>query len=84
MITSQRVPMLDLGYQRDLIADLVAEGFERVLATTAFIQGPDVARFESEFAEYCGVAHVVGVGNGTDALELALRAAGIGRGDEVI
>ncbi len=84
MITSQRVPMLDLGYQHDLIAETVAEGFQRVMAATAFIHGPDVARFEREFADYCGVDHVVGVGNGTDALELALRAAGIGRGDEVI
>lgn len=84
MITSQRVPMLDLGYQHELIADTVAEGFARVMAATAFIQGPDVARFEREFAEYCGVDHVIGVGNGTDALELALRASGIGPGDEVI
>jgi dTDP-4-amino-4,6-dideoxygalactose transaminase len=84
MITTQRVPMLDLGYQHDLIADVVAEGFERVMAASAFIQGPEVARFEREFADYCGIDHVVGVGNGTDALELALRAVGVGHGDEVI
>ncbi len=84
MITSQYVPMLDLGYQRDVIADEVAAGFARVMSATAFIQGPEVARFEQEFAAYCGVDHVIGVGNGTDALELALRAAGVGAGDEVI
>jgi dTDP-4-amino-4,6-dideoxygalactose transaminase len=84
MITGERIPMLDLAYQHARIADTVRAGFERVMATTAFIQGPDVARFEAEFADYCGAAHVIGVGNGTDALELSLRAAGVGPGDEVI
>lgn len=79
-----RVPMLDLGIQHRRVADVVREGFERVFAATSFIQGPDVTRFEAEFAAYCHVDHVVGVGNGTDALELALRGAGIGAGDEVI
>ena len=78
------VPMLDLGAQHRQIADRVREGFERVIASNGFIQGPEVARFESEFAAFCDVDHVIGVGNGTDALELALRAAGIGPGDEVI
>jgi dTDP-4-amino-4,6-dideoxygalactose transaminase len=84
MTTRQDVPMLDLTIQHRQVADRIREGFERVMATSAFIQGPDVARFESEFAAYCEVDHVVGVGNGTDALELALRAAGIAHGDEVI
>ena len=79
-----RVPMLDLGIQHRQIADRVAAGFARVFAATSFIQGPDVAMFETEFAAYCEATHVIGVGNGTDALELALRAAGIGTGDEVI
>ncbi|MGY1774374.1 DegT/DnrJ/EryC1/StrS family aminotransferase [Geodermatophilus sp. SYSU D00804] len=82
-VTARPVPLVDLGVQRDRIADEVAEGFARVLATTAFIQGPDVAAFEEEFATYTGRAHCVGVGNGTDALEFALRAAGIGAGDPV-
>lgn len=76
--------MLDLGIQHRQIADTVRLGFERVIATTGFIHGPEVARFETEFAAYCDVDHVIGVGNGTDALELALTAAGIGAGDEVI
>lgn len=79
-----RVPMLDLGIQHRQVADTVRAGFERVFAATSFIQGPDVARFEAEFAAYCEIDQVIGVGNGTDALELALRGAGIGAGDEVI
>jgi dTDP-4-amino-4,6-dideoxygalactose transaminase len=49
-----------------------------------YILGPRVREFEAAFARYCGVAHCVGTGNGTDALELALRAAGVGAGDQVI
>ena len=48
------------------------------------IDGDAVASFEGAFAEYCGAAHAVGVGSGTDAIAIALRAAGIGAGDEVI
>lgn len=76
--------MLDLAWQSAQIAETVHEGFARVIAASAFIHGPDVADFEREFAAYCGAEHVVGVGNGTDALELALRASGVGAGDEVI
>ena len=83
LIAAAPVPLVDLGIQRDRIADEVAEGFARVMATTAFIQGPDVAAFEEEYAAYTGRAHCVGLGNGTDALEFALRAAGIGVGDGV-
>jgi dTDP-4-amino-4,6-dideoxygalactose transaminase len=80
---SAAVPLVDLGIQRDQVADEVAEGLARVFASTAFIGGPDVAAFEAEFAAYTGRAHCVGLGNGTDALELALRAAGVGAGDGV-
>jgi dTDP-4-amino-4,6-dideoxygalactose transaminase len=83
LITAAPVPLVDLGIQRDRIAAEVAEGFARVMATTAFIQGPDVAAFEEEYAAFTGRAHCVGLGNGTDALEFALRAAGIGVGDGV-
>jgi dTDP-4-amino-4,6-dideoxygalactose transaminase len=55
----------------------------RVLASGTYIHGPEVAAFEQEFARYLGVAGVAGVANGTDALELALRAVGIGPGDRV-
>jgi dTDP-4-amino-4,6-dideoxygalactose transaminase len=81
--TVTAVPLVDLGIQRDRVADEVAEGFARVLATTAFVQGPDVGGFEEEFAAYTGRAHCIGLGNGTDALEFALRAAGVGAGDPV-
>jgi dTDP-4-amino-4,6-dideoxygalactose transaminase len=78
------VPMLNLSLQHAQVADEIRVGFDRVLSATSFIQGPDVAAFESEFADYCGIEHVVGVANGTDAIELALRAVGIRPGDEVI
>jgi dTDP-4-amino-4,6-dideoxygalactose transaminase len=78
------IPFVDLAAQRDEIADDVAAGLQAVFDTTAFINGEDVGAFEREFAAFCGVDHCVGVANGTDALTLALRAAGIGPGDEVI
>ena len=56
---------------------------QRVLDRGWYILGPEVAAFESEFASYCGVAHCLSVANGTDALEIALRALGIGPGDGV-
>ena len=49
-----------------------------------FIMGPNVAAFEEEFAAYCGTEHAIGVANGTDALTIALRAMGVGPGDEVV
>jgi dTDP-4-amino-4,6-dideoxygalactose transaminase len=55
-----------------------------VVAQRRFILGPQVAAFEEEFAAYCGTRHAVGVANGTDALTIALRAMGVGPGDEVI
>ncbi|MBK1665771.1 erythromycin biosynthesis sensory transduction protein eryC1 [Rhodospirillum rubrum] len=58
-------------------------GLARVLESGWYILGPEVEAFEAEFARYCGVAHGVGAANGTDAIELALRALGIGPGDVV-
>src|SRR5215472_13522865 len=78
------VPLVDLGWQRDQIAEDVDKGFAEVLANTAFVGGPQVAQFERDYAAYSGVRQCVGVANGTDALELALRAAGVGPGDECI
>lgn len=78
------VPLVDLRAQHKAVADEVAAGFARVLETTSFVLGEDVTTFERRFADFCGVAHCVGVGNGTDALELALRAIGVGEGDEVV
>lgn len=78
------IPLVDLAAQHDQVAEEVAAGWAEVLARTAFIGGPQVAAFEAEFAAYSGVPHCVGVANGTDAVELALRAVGIGPGDECI
>ena len=78
------IPLVDLAAQHRAIADEVARGFARVLETTAFILGPQVAEFERAFARFAGVEHCIGVANGTDALELGLRAAGVGPGDEAI
>ena len=79
-----RIPGADLsGQVAPLRAELLA-AFGRLLDTAQFIQGPDVASFEAEFAAYCGVRHVVGVANGTDALVLALRAVEVGPDDLVV
>jgi len=78
------VPFFDLsGTHERLRADL-GRIFGDVVANNAFIGGEWVDRFEQEWADYCGATHAVGVGNGTDALELVLAALGIGPGDEVI
>lgn len=78
------IPLVDLAAQHRQIADEVTAGFQRVLDATAFIHGPDVAAFEDEFAAFSGVRHCVGVANGTDAVELALRVVGVGAGDQVV
>jgi dTDP-4-amino-4,6-dideoxygalactose transaminase len=57
---------------------------DRVLDSERFILGPEVSAFEDEFAAYCGSRHAVGVANGTDAITIALRAMGVGPGDEVV
>lgn len=62
----------------------LSEAMSRVLASGWFVLGPEVTAFEQEFANYCGVAHCVSLANGTDALELALRALGVGTGKNVL
>ncbi len=78
------IPLVDLDLQHSEIAEEVREGWDALLETKAFILGPPVAEFEEAFARYSGVSHCAGVANGTDALELALRALGLGPGDEVV
>jgi len=78
------VPFNALGRQTDFLRPQIDAAINRVLDSGWFIQGPEHDAFEREFAAYCGVAHCLGVGNGTDALELCLRAVGCGPGDEVI
>lgn len=80
----QPVPFLDLASQHDRIRDQLDVALKTVLSSERFVGGPEVQAFEVEFAEYCNVAGCVGVGNGTDAMELVLAGLGIGPGDEVI
>jgi dTDP-3-amino-3,4,6-trideoxy-alpha-D-glucose transaminase len=78
------VPLFDT---KTPLAPLRAEidaAMARVVDSGAFILGPEVQAFEQEFAAYCGTAHAVGVANGTDALTIALRALGVGPGDDVV
>jgi dTDP-4-amino-4,6-dideoxygalactose transaminase len=79
-----RVPLVDLAAQQAEIADEVRIGLDDVFARTAFIGGEEVGQFEAEYAAFVDVEHCVGVANGTDALELALRAAGVSPGGEVV
>ncbi|BCJ49727.1 glutamine--scyllo-inositol aminotransferase [Actinoplanes sp. NBRC 14428] len=79
-----RIPLVDLAAAHAEVAEEVETGFKRIIAETAFIGGAEVAAFEQEYAAFSGLPHCVGVANGTDALELALRAVGAGPGTEVI
>ncbi|MGQ9918280.1 MAG: DegT/DnrJ/EryC1/StrS family aminotransferase [Bryobacteraceae bacterium] len=79
-----RIPLLDLTAQYSAIRGEIEEAVRRVFQSQQFILGPDVAALEQEVAAYCGVEHAIGCGSGTDALLLALRALGIGPGDEVL
>ena len=84
MNTSSVVRFVDLKAAHAEVADEVNEGFERVLSSTGFIKGPEVAAFEAEFAAFSQITHCVGVANGTDAIEFALRAAALPEGSEVV
>jgi dTDP-4-amino-4,6-dideoxygalactose transaminase len=75
---------LDLAWQRQTLEPAMSEAIDAALERGDFINGAASRAFEAAFAEYIGVDHCVGVGNGTDSLELILEAAGIGIGDEVI
>lgn len=79
-----RVPFLDLKAQHAALAEPLGQVMTAVMAECAFVGGRWVGDFEAAFAAAIGARHCLGVGNGTDALAIALRAAGIGKGDEVI
>ena len=81
-MTRPRVPFLSLTPGED--ASAIRTAIDRVVSRGWFVLGPEVEAFESEFAAATGAAHAVGVGSGTDAIALILRALGIGAGDEVI
>ncbi|MBI3088206.1 MAG: DegT/DnrJ/EryC1/StrS family aminotransferase [Candidatus Omnitrophica bacterium] len=78
------IPLIDLVAQYQGIKPEIDAAIHQVVSRGQFILGPEVEAFEQELAAYCGAAHAVGVASGTDALELTLRACGIGPGDEVI
>src|SRR5579884_485520 len=78
------VAFVDLARQHAQVADALSSTFNRVLASSGFILGEEVERFEADFAAYCGTRYCVGVASGTAALTIMLQAAGVGRGDEVI
>jgi dTDP-4-amino-4,6-dideoxygalactose transaminase len=78
------VPLVDLSRQYEPIAAHARSVFDRIATSGAFILGTELEAFEAEFAAYCGTAHCVGVGNGTDALKLSLDAMGVGPGGEVV
>ena len=82
--TITRIPFVDLKAQYDSIKKEIDDAIAKVINQTAFVGGPFVKEFEEAFARYCGVDHTVGVANGTDALFIALKALGVGPGDEVI
>lgn len=78
------IPLLDLTRKYRKIAAELGPEWDTIFASMRLFNGANLARFEKEFAAYCGVKHVIGVASGTDAIYLSLRALGIGKGDEVI
>jgi dTDP-3-amino-2,3,6-trideoxy-4-keto-D-glucose/dTDP-3-amino-3,4,6-trideoxy-alpha-D-glucose/dTDP-2,6-dideoxy-D-kanosamine transaminase len=84
MMAMMAVPFNDARRRFAPSRQVLLDAWERLLDQGIFVGGPAVASFEQAFAAYCGVAHCVGLGNGTDALEIMLRAIGVSYGDEVI
>jgi len=84
MEKSLTIKFVDLGRQYRDIRDEIRAAIDDVLETGAFIMGPQLRKFEADFAAYCGAKYCVGVGSGTAALELALLGLGLEPGDEVI
>src|SRR5665213_1065832 len=78
------IPLLDLTRQYQPLRDAVQTALTGVIESQRFILGPQVEQFERRFADYCGALFAIGCASGTDALELALMATGIGPGDEVL
>ena len=78
------IPLIDLKAQYNSLAEELNKVTIDVLSSANYIMGKNVLEFEKEFAEFLGVKHAISVGNGTDALVVALKAMGIGEGDEVI
>src|SRR5687768_13828224 len=79
-----KVPFNDLRRQHDEVREEIQSAIEQALDNSAFIGGPAVKQFETDFAAFCGAEHAIGVSNGTEALRLALQALGVGHGQAVI
>src|SRR6476659_1758688 len=84
VMTKTDIPLVDLKAQYRTIRDEVRAAIDDVLESMQLTIGPNVKAFDQEFAAFCGAKHAIGVGSGTDALQLAIRALGISSGDEVI
>ncbi|MFL0251663.1 DegT/DnrJ/EryC1/StrS family aminotransferase [Clostridium neuense] len=78
------IPFVNFSPMHDEISKEIEDKFKTIYKNNWFILGKEVESFEDEFSDYCGVKHCIGCGNGLDSLHLMLRAAGIGKGDEVI
>jgi dTDP-4-amino-4,6-dideoxygalactose transaminase len=83
-VVTQEIPLVDLKSQYATIRDEVRRAIDEVLDSMQLTIGPNVRAFDKEWADYCGTAHAIGVGSGTDALQLAIRACGVSSGEEVI
>lgn len=78
------IPFIDLAAQQDRLRGQIEAGIARVLAQGQYILGPEVEELETKLASYVGASHCISVANGTDALQIALMALGVGPGDEVV
>jgi dTDP-4-amino-4,6-dideoxygalactose transaminase len=83
-VTTVSVPLFDTRTPLAPLRDAIDAKIAEVIDAQSFILGPELEAFEGEFAEYLGAEHAIGVANGTDAITLALRAMGVGPGDEVV
>jgi dTDP-4-amino-4,6-dideoxygalactose transaminase len=83
-VITQEIPLVDLKTQYATIREEVRQAIDEVLDSMQLTIGPNVRAFDKEWAEYCGTTNAIGVGSGTDALQLAIRACGVSSGDEVI
>ena len=83
-IGTQAIPLLDLTRQYQPLRERIQAAMTRTVESQRFILGAEVEHFEKRFADYCGTSYAIGCASGTDALELALMAAGVGPGDEVL
>ena len=79
-----KIPFVDLLAQYESIKEEIDKAISNVILDSAFIGGKHLKTFEQNYANYIGSKHCIGVGNGTDALFIALKALDIGKGDEVI